>query len=627
MTSPSDRRLRRQAEKYLRDTEDMHARDEQGRSGRRRIKPQRAAWRRGILAALEAGVVIVILAVAAGVWILIHGLDAAGRLSDARTDIQRVRADLLDGRSALGDMQAAQRDAAAAHHDTHDLVWSAASWLPPLQTVRGITTAIDELAKEALPDFVSVAPSLRPATLRIRHNKIALAPLVAAAPTMERAAAAASLARLQVASLPSGWLSPISSARQKVLTELTSLAGTVDDISRVASAGPTMLGLHGERRYFVGIQNNAESRATGGLVAGYAVVTADHGTIRVVEHGSDSKLQAFVSPTPVVSLSKQFEAEYGNYLPAQNWITSNVSPNFPDAGNIWAHLWEAQTGEHIDGAFGVDPVGLADLLGAVGTATVPGYAGVFDGANLATYIESTEYEAFPGLDNPLRKNFLAAVGTAVIHKLLSGAGDPQSIAAAFGRAAGGGHLELWSSRLPEQSQITGTPLAGELSPTVAPYASVSVDNAYGSKLDYYLNRQLDYQAGGCGSSRRDSTIAVTLTNNAPLKGLPTYVRIKQLQAGGNPVVERVPNNKLFVFIHATAGASLLRATLDGRVIPVGANVERGHPVFMVPVLLRPGVPRRIVLDLSEPTVSGAATTQVQPLARPQVTRMDVPRCG
>jgi hypothetical protein len=629
VTSSSDRRLRREQEKYLRETEAMREKAGIGRRGRRRrrSRTRKSKLSRGLVMALELSVIVVVVVIAAGLWILAHAVSATGHLADTRTDIQRLRADLLAGRDATADMRAAQRDAAAAEGATHDFIWSAASWLPPIKTVRGITSAIDDLGQHALPDFVSVAPSLRPEVLRVRHNKIALQPLIAAAPTMQRAAAAASLARSQVADLPGGWLGLISTARQKVLTELTSLAGTVDDISRVATAGPTMLGLHGERRYFVGIQNNAEARATGGLIAAYAVVTADHGTIHVVEHGNDSKLQSFVSPTPVVRLSHEYEAEYGNYHPAQNWVTSNLSPNFPDAGNIWAHLWEAQTGQHIDGVFGVDPFGLAGLLGSVGTVTLPGYQGVFDGGNLATFIESTEYSAFPGLQNPLRKNFLSKVGTAVIHKLLSGAGNAQTITHALGRVAGEGHLELWSRRTAEQKQITGTPLAGELSPTAAPYASVSVNNAYASKLDYYLDRKLVYEAGGCSSSRRSSTISVTLTNNAPRHGLPDYVRIKELPLVGATTVERVPNNKMYVFIHGTRGASLLRATLDGRVIAVGSNPERGHPVFMVPVLLRPGTPRTIVLNLSEPTTSGEATTRVQPLARPQVTDIDVPRCG
>jgi hypothetical protein len=577
---------------------------------------------------LQLGAIAFVLVLAAGLWIFIHALDATGRLADARTDIQRIQADLLAGRSAEADMLAAQHDAQAAHSDTHDFVWGAASWLPPVKTVRGITTALDTLATGALPDVVRVGSRLSPGSLRIAPDQIALPPLTAAAATMRQAAAAAILARTQVASLPSGWIGLISSARSKVLSELTSLSGSVQDVARFAAAGPDMLGQHGLRRYFVGIQNNAESRATGGLVAGYAIVTADHGRIQVVEHGSDTKLQTLAEPTqPVVDLGADYDHEYGNYRPAQRWITSNVSPDFPAAADIWAHLWQEQTGEHIDGSFGVDPVALAAILAAAGPVTVPGYPGQFDGSNLASFIESTEYTAFPGLYNQQRKDFLGDVGETVIKKMLSGSGDPQAITSALGDAAGAGHLALWSLRPSEEAEIMGTPLAGALPTTTAPFASVSVDNATESKLDYYLDRTFTYRAGSCGSSRRDSTITVTLNNTAPLHGLPDYVRQITLANGVDTTVEQVPNNKLFVFIHATDDAALQQATLDGQPVAVGEGVERGHPVFLVSVVLHPDVPRTIVLHLSEPTARGPATTQVQPLARPQHTNLDVPQCS
>ncbi|HEX3707234.1 MAG TPA: DUF4012 domain-containing protein [Mycobacteriales bacterium] len=624
MTPTSDR-FRREAERYLRDTDKLRRERRHSKRGRRRRTPAVRA-RRALVLGLELGAIVLIVVLAGGAWIFIHALDATGRLSDARTDIQRLRADLLAGRDAGADMEQAQRDAAAARKDTHDFVWGAAAWLPPVKTVRGITVAVDTLATGALPPFVRVGGSLSPGALRVAHNKIALAPLIRAAPTMRQASAAATLARTEVAALPSGWIGLISTARSKVLNELSSLAGQVDDVERFATAGPAMLGEHGTRRYFVGIQNNAESRATGGLVAAYAIVTADHGRIHVTEHGNDTLLQNYTAPSPVVTLGADYRHEYGNYRPAQSWITSNVSPNFPDAGNIWAHLWEQETGEHVDGSFGVDPVGLATILGAVGTVTLPGYPGVFTGANLASFIESTEYAEFPGLNNPARKNFLSKVGTAVLHKMLSGSGNPQAIASALGAAAGGRHLELWSRKPAEQAQIFGTPLSGALTRTTAPFASVSVDNATASKLDYYLNRRLVYQAGGCSGSQRSSTITVTLNNDAPLHGLPSYVRITTLH-DGQPVVEEVPNNELFVFIHATEGASLVHATLDGKTVAVGSGLEAGHPVYLVEVPLAPGVPRTIKLDLTEPTVAGAATTDVQPLARNQLTSFEVPQCG
>jgi hypothetical protein len=617
----------RSAAKYYRDTKRLLAAERHKREGRRRHhRSRRSKIRRGVVVALEVAVIALVGVLAAGLWIFIHALDATSRLSAARSDIERVQADLLAGRSAVADMEAAQADAAAARKDTHDFVWSAADWLPPVKTVRGITTAINTLAVGALPDVVRVGSNLSPRALRVAPNRIALQPLVAAASTMRAAAAAAALARTQVAELPSGWIGLISTARDKILSELTSLSGSVDDVARFATAGPDMLGQHGLRRYFVGIQNNAESRATGGLVAAYAIVTANHGVIRVVDHGNDQALEAYEAPSPVVTLGSDYQHEYGNYLPEQRWITSNVSPDFPAAGNIWAHLWERQTGEHIDGSFAVDPIGLGEILGAVGAVNVAGYPGEFSGANLATFIESTEYSAFPGLNNPLRKDFLAEVGTTVIKKMLSGSGDPQAITAALGSAAGGGHLALWSSRTAEQNQIDGTPLADALSPTTAPFASVSIDNATASKLDYYLDRSLVYRAGGCSADRRDSTITVTLDNTAPRQGLPDYVRLVTTPSG-QPAVEKVPNSRLFVFIHATAGAALQQATLDGKPLAVGEGVERGHPVFLASVLLRPDVPRTIVLNLSEPTVAGTASTKVQPLARPQQTTLDVPTCS
>jgi hypothetical protein len=575
-----------------------------------------------VIIGVEISVVVLFVVVAAAAWIVIHALEATGRLDDARGDIARLRADLVTGQSPQADLLASERDTAAADHDTHDFVWGAASWLPPVRTVQGVTSALSLLAHQALPPLAQVGPSLQPGRLRVARNKLALAPIEAAAPVIRSAATATATARAQIAALPSGWFNPISSARDKVLSQLTSLSGQVDDASRFATVGPAMLGRHGVRRYFVGIQNNSESRATGGLVAAYAIVTADHGRIEVVARGNDSQLLDASAPT--YQPSTGYQREYGNYEPTQRWITSNVSPNFPDAADNWAHLWEAQSGEHIDGSFGVDPYGLAAMLGAVGPVTVPGYPGQYTSSNLAQFIEQTEYVEFPGLDNALRKNFVSKVAGAVLDKLLSGSGAPQAIATALGQSAGEGHLAFWSARPHEEASILGTPLAGALPQTAAPFASVSVDNAFAGKLDYYLNRTLTYQAGGCSAGRRSSTITVTLEDAAPLHGLPAYVRYGGSGASLN--VESVPRDRLFVFIHATDGAALVSATLDGRPVQVSPGVELGHPVYLLDVLLQPQVPRTIQLTLNEPASAGPASTKIQPLARPQRTVLAVAAC-
>jgi hypothetical protein len=582
---------------------------------------------RRLSVAVQILIVVVVLLIAAAVWIALHAVDAGGRLDAVHDDIGRVRADLISGQDPSGDLRATQSDARAAEHDTHDPVWFLASWLPPVRTIRGLAAATNELADHALPSVVSVGTTLEPGRLRIGPNRIALPPLRAAVPALTSADAALTKARNQVAGLATGW-GLLGDIRNKVLSQLTSLTGSIDDADRFARVGPDMLGGHGKRRYFVGIENNAEARATGGLVAAYAIVTADHGTIRVVQRGNDDKLVPYTAPKPTVRLGAGYENIYGNYLPTQRWITSNLSPNFPDAADIWAHLWQAQTGEHVDGAFGVDPFALAGILGAIGPVTVKGYPGVYTGANLASFIESKEYAEFTGPDQSLRKDFVSKVAATVLSKMLSGLGNPATITSALGTSAGEGHLALWSARPSEQAQISGTPLAGELPDTRGPFASVSVDSATGSKLDYYLDRSLDYQAGSCSGPNRDSTITVRLLNSAPRHGLPPYVRLRgDRDLGRKDEVERVPQSRLFVFIHATAGAALVGATVDGKPAQVGAGVERGHSVFSLELTLNPGVPRTITLHLSEPTSAGQAQTKVQPMARPQRTILSVPACS
>jgi hypothetical protein len=92
-------------------------------------------------------------------------------------------------------------------------------------------------------------------------------------------------------------------------------------------------------------------------------------------------------------------------------------------------------------------------------------------------------------------------------------------------------------------------------------------------------------------------------------------------------VENVPQSRLLVYVHATDGAALLGATLNGKPALVGASVESGHPVFVEDIALDPGVPQVMKLHLQEPVVAGRAGTMIQPMARPQHTTLDVPTCS
>ena len=89
--------------------------------------------KRGLLTGVEFAIIGFVVVLFAATWILVHAILATGHLSEARDDIARLRADLVAGRDPTLDLALAEADAHAAAHDTHDFVWSAASWLPPVE--------------------------------------------------------------------------------------------------------------------------------------------------------------------------------------------------------------------------------------------------------------------------------------------------------------------------------------------------------------------------------------------------------------------------------------------------------------------------------------------------------------
>jgi hypothetical protein len=211
----------------------------------------------------------------------------------------------------------------------------------------------------------------------------------------------------------------------------------------------------------------------------------------------------------------------------------------------------------------------------------------------------------------------------VLVKLLSGSGSTSRLVDALGAAAGAGHLQIWSAHPDEETGILGTPLAGELPVTTGPFAAVTFNDVVGSKLDYYLQRQVTYQASGCAANR-DATITVRMVNTAPRTGLPRYVRIHNVN--GQFHVEAVPNERLAVRVYASHGAVLTSATFAGHSVTMKHRSEKGHPVFERSVTLHPGQPAELVLHLHEPAMHGGATTKVQPMFRLQHTQLDVPDC-
>ncbi|MFE9092952.1 DUF4012 domain-containing protein [Streptomyces sp. NPDC007264] len=571
------------------------------------------------------------LPLAGAAWIGVTGLLARSELTAAQRDLDTLRQSVVPAPAAgpasataptaARDRGQAVRSAAAHAARAHDLTtgpaWYPATLLPflgePVTTVRGAAYAADRLAGDVLSPLARSLPAATPGS-RGGGMSQALTALRTHAPDVVRAARVAAEVRADVHGLPrSTWLPAADRARAELAEQVDRLAPVMSDVSLAARLLPPMLGAQGERRYFLTFQNTAEARGTGGLPGAFAVLRADRGRLSFERFGNNTEMATVKAN---VDLGADFTARYGGYNPTSMWNNSNLSPHFPYAARIWAAAWHRHTGRRVDGVLAIDPATLSRFLRVTGPARMPG--GIqLTADNVVDLTERASYAMYD--DTTRRKAFFVKAARAAAGRLMAAADDSRQLPAllvAVHDAQGDGRLKVWSAHAAEQRLLETRSLAGALPDTPGPFAGVVVNNAAGSKLDYYLDRSLIWEAKGCAHGGRPVTATVTLTNRAPTAGLPGYVTLREDRPRHRT---RPGDNRLMVSYYAGVGADLTGATLDGRPVPLASDVERGHSVFWLNVELPAGSSRTLVLHLREPHADRAPVVLRQPLVMPQRT--------
>jgi hypothetical protein len=287
-------------------------------------------------------------------------------------------------------------------------------------------------------------------------------------------------------------------------------------------------------------------------------------------------------------------------------------------------MWTKQSGVSVDGVIAIDPVALSYILSAIGPITMPD-GEVVTKDNVVELTESTAYSRFPA-DQTARKSYLQDIANEVVKKMTGRIESPRKLLDALGKALNEGRIAVWSSLPADQKLLEETALAHEIPDDAAPYAAVVINNLGGNKMDYYLERQIEYVADGCGGDKRTSTVTIRLTNKAADNSLPDYVAIS---AGLLPQIPiAVPSGTMLTSVRlvATKDAALISAMANGKRVPAFTNTERGHPTFEVQVAIPPGQSGELAFHLSEPTSGGPPRVPIQPLRDIITPAVSVPEC-
>lgn len=578
--------------------------------------------------AVWTAIVLFVFVVIFGVWLGIRSFDAKSSLEAARSSAVQAKDALLRGdtdeASRFADDAVAHAEAAQAA--THSLPWNIASVVPwlgsPFKTGQQISNVVLNLAADVLRPATDVGAAISPDQL-YRDGRVDVQLLRDKEPKLGELSAAAARIDGDARAIPEpAYLSMLEDARTKLKGQTSDIAGLLQNTAIAAKLAPSMMGADGRRTYFMGFQTNAEARGTGGLLGGFGILRFDDGKASVDDLGPNTELD---KPFIPVDLGAEFAQQYGWANASTDFRNSNLSAHFPYAAQIWKSMWAQQSGMNVDGAVAIDPIALSYILGAVGSITLPD-GEVITKDNVVELTESTAYVRFP-TDQTARKQYLQDIANEVVRKITGPVKSPRELLDALGKAVSERRIAVWSAK-PDDQAILETTLLGHVIPDDAtPLAQVVINNLAGNKMDYYLQREIEYVADGCGDDTRLSTVTVRLKNTASGKPLPDYVSgTAGLQADA-PF--EVPDGTMITSVRllATKNASLVSALANGERLPVFTGNERGHPSFEIQVLIPPGKSGELSFHLSEPTSPGAPNVPVQPLVDSVSPKVSVPECS
>lgn len=419
------------------------------------------------------------------------------------------------------------------------------------------------------------------------------APLAEIAPATELARDHVAAAFERVAATPeTGLLSAVAQARTEFLAQTYQMGVLLGSAVVLSDQLPAFLGAGEQRTYLFGAQSLAESRSTGGCICSYSIVTVEGGRLTFGPFLSANALNSG-DPFDVAPHSEAFEDRYGRFAASGQLQQVNFTPDFPSAAAAIANLYEARTGEVLDGVIAADPYALEAIVRVTGPVDVPSI-GLLTADRVVDVLSNDAYDALR--DSNARKELLGEVATAALDRFLAAGADlePARAARVLVESGGEGHLLLWSTRPEEQAAFVAAGVAGALPPEDVVSLGVFGANIATNKVDFYTERAVHITVELREDGSAVAEVVTTMTNEAPTEGLPVDVI--------GPNVENVEVGDNYTFLQTYCGGRCTTAAVmrDGEPLQAEIGRELGLAVVATYERFSTGASREVGITFSIP---------------------------
>jgi hypothetical protein len=400
-----------------------------------------------------------------------------------------------------------------------------------------------------------------------------------------------------------GLIGPLADARNELAADLRDAEQTIADARTGADAVLSLVG--GPRRYLVVAANNAEMRAGSGMWLQGGVLETSRGDLELSE--MRSLADVYDPPDDAVAITGDLADRWGFLHPEREWRNLMASPRFPQSAELASRMWEAATGEAVDGVLAVDAIGLQALVEATGPVEIDGRR--IEAEDVPAELLHEQYlgdEVGDG-ENAERRELLARIADAAISLLDSGGWDTSVMLESLAGAVRGRHLLAWSRDEVEQAGWEAAGVTGELEPDSL---LVSLLNRGANKLDWFVEVDAELSVDAVEEGW-DVAVEITLSNETP-EGEPAYI------AGPNPQLGLEYGVYRGILAVTVPGAAR-QARFEG-VSPLAvAGPDGPTRVVGFQLDLPPGETRRHVLRFTLPNSSSTSLTVMASSRVPGVT--------
>ena len=472
------------------------------------LRPRRVRLRLAPTLAVVSAVIVVW-----GIWAAVVGLQAFGAVRTAERDIRTLQRAVDLDRYLDGDLDQGVDQAIESLRRAEARLESIA--LKPIVVVPFFGRQLRS-ARSLVSSGLEVAQSAQESGLRLReilddgtdldlHDQLLMA-------ASELESMAATLRGVDLGP-DQGLVDRLRDGREEFDVQLSDLEGVLDEGARFLGAfGELLLG---PEDHLLLIANNAEMRAGSGMILTTGVLRTSDGQIVLSDLGSSFFRNLNKGE---VELTTTYEDHFKFLQPEAEWRNLAVTPRFPETAESALRMWEAATGEALDGALLVDPFFLKALLAGTGPLDVDGK--IISENNVIEYLLHDQYLDFDvDFSNAERRAQERLVAAAALTQLHRGQLDVAKLVPALLSAAEGRHIMLWS---PDDDRQRAWSEAGVDGGLTADSLAVSVSNRSPSKLDYFIELRAGIGSEAVGGVR-EIELMIVIDNTVDASSEPVYV--------------------------------------------------------------------------------------------------------